>query len=49
VGMMDEMALARGAAIGRAIAAEALALREAAHDTAQLALDLDELEGQDDE
>jgi chromosomal replication initiation ATPase DnaA len=49
VGMMDEMALARGAAIGRGIAADALALREAAHDTAQLALDLDELEGQDDE
>lgn len=49
VGLMDEMALARGTAIGRSIAAEALALREAAHDEAQLALDLDELESDDDE
>jgi chromosomal replication initiation ATPase DnaA len=49
VGLMDDMALARGTAIGRAIAAEALALREAARDEAQLALDLDELEGDDED
>lgn len=48
-GMMDEAALARGTAITRAIAAEALALREAARDKAQLALDLDDLEDHDDE
>ena len=45
-GMLDDMALARGSAITRAIAAEALALRGAAHDDGQLALDL---EGQGDE
>ncbi len=51
VGLMDEMALARGAPIGRAIAAEALAQRESARDAAQLALDLEsqDLEGLDDE
>ena len=49
VGLMDDMALARGTAIGRGIAAEALALREAARDKAQLALDLDELEGDDED
>lgn len=48
-GMMDEMALARGTAISRSIAAEALALREAARDEAQLAFDLDEGESQDKE
>lgn len=48
-GMMDETALARGTAITRTIAAEALALREAARDKAQLALDLDDLEDHDDE
>jgi len=48
-GLMDGMALARGTAITRAIAAEALALREAARDHAQLALDLDEQEGEGDE
>jgi chromosomal replication initiation ATPase DnaA len=48
-GMMDEVALARGTAITRSIAAEALALREAARDKAQLALDLDDLEDHDDE
>jgi chromosomal replication initiation ATPase DnaA len=40
-GMVDRMALARGTAITRAIAAEALALRGAAHDEGQLALDLE--------
>jgi chromosomal replication initiation ATPase DnaA len=39
-GMMDGMALARGTAITRNIAAEALALRDAARDETQLALDL---------
>jgi chromosomal replication initiation ATPase DnaA len=53
-GVMDEMALARGTAITRGIAAEALALRASARDESQLALDLDEagaqdLEGRDDE
>lgn len=48
-GMMDGMALARGSAITRGIAAEALALREAARDEAQLALELDEQEVEDDE
>lgn len=38
-GMIDRMALARGTAITRAIAAEALALRSAAVDEGQLALD----------
>ena len=45
-GMLDRMALARGSAITRALAAEALALRGAAHDDGQLALDL---RGQNDE
>jgi chromosomal replication initiation ATPase DnaA len=40
-GMVDRMALARGTAITRAIAAEALALRGAAHEEGQLALDLE--------
>ena len=40
-GILDEMALARGTAITRALAAEALALRGAAHDDGQLALDLE--------
>lgn len=40
-GMVDRMALARGTAITRAVAAEALALRGAAHDDDQLALDLE--------
>ena len=39
-GMLDRMALMRGTAITRALAAEALALRGAAHDSGQLALDL---------
>jgi hypothetical protein len=39
--MVDRMALARGTAITRAIAAEALALRGAAHEEGQLALDLE--------
>lgn len=42
VGMIDRMALVRGAAVTRAIAAEALALRAAAHDQAQLALELED-------
>lgn len=45
-GMMDGMALARGTAITRSIAAEALALRDAARDRGQLTLDL---EGNSDE
>ena len=40
-GMMDELALSRGTAITRAIAAEALARRGAAHESGQLALDLE--------
>ena len=40
-GMVDRLALARGTAITRALAAEALALRGAAHDDGQLALDLE--------
>ena len=44
--MMDRMALERGVPISRAIATEALALRGAAADTDQMALDLD---GDDDE
>ena len=44
--LLDEMALARGTAITRSLAAEALALRGAAHDDGQLKLDL---EGHDDE
>jgi chromosomal replication initiation ATPase DnaA len=45
-GMLDRMALERGTAVTRAVAAEALALREAMRDDGQLALDL---EGTDDE
>jgi chromosomal replication initiation ATPase DnaA len=44
--MLDDMALARGTAITRGLAAEALALRGAAHDDGQLKLDL---EGHEDE
>lgn len=40
-GMVDRMALARGTAITRGIAAEALALRGAANDDGQLAFDLE--------
>ncbi|HQZ12994.1 MAG TPA: hypothetical protein PK286_08900 [Devosia sp.] len=40
-GLLDEMALARGTAITRALAAEVLALRGAAQDDGQLALDLE--------
>jgi chromosomal replication initiation ATPase DnaA len=40
-GLADRMALARGTAITRAIAAEALALRGAAQDMSQLELDLE--------
>jgi chromosomal replication initiation ATPase DnaA len=40
-GLLDDMALARGTAITRALAAEALALRGAAQDDGQLALDLE--------
>jgi chromosomal replication initiation ATPase DnaA len=39
-GMLDRMALMRGGAITRALAAEALALRGAAHASGQLELDL---------
>jgi chromosomal replication initiation ATPase DnaA len=38
-GMLDRMALMRGTAITRALAAEALALRDAATDSGQLELD----------
>lgn len=50
-GLMDRMALERGSAITRSIAAEALALRGAARDDNQLELDLQraELEGRTDE
>ena len=50
-GMMDRMALERGTAITRAIAADALAQRGAAHDDNQLELDLNdaEREGESDE
>lgn len=41
VEMMDRMALERGVAIGRAIAAEALARRNAAADSDQMALEFD--------
>lgn len=44
--MLDRMALERGTAVTRAIAADALALRDAMRDDGQLALDL---EGTDDE
>ena len=47
--LMDEMALARGTAITRAIAAEALALRQAARDSAQMVLDLEDVEGHSDD
>jgi chromosomal replication initiation ATPase DnaA len=49
--MMDRMALERGGAITRAIAAEALAQRSAEADTDQMALDFDhaDSEGDDDE
>jgi len=49
--LMDRMALERGVAITRAIAAEALALRSAAADTDQMALDFDSRfpDGDDDE
>ncbi len=40
-GLLDELALARGIAITRALAAEVLALRGAARDDGQLALDLE--------
>lgn len=40
-GMLDRMALARGTAITRALAAEALALRAAANADSQLTLDLE--------
>ena len=40
-GLLDGMALARGSAITRALAAEVLALRGAAQDDGQLALDLE--------
>lgn len=51
VAMMDRMALERGVAITRSIAAEALALREAAGDADQMALDLSgaAVDGDDDE
>jgi chromosomal replication initiation ATPase DnaA len=45
-GLLDRMALERGTAVTRAIAADALALRDAMRDDGQLALDL---EGTDDE
>ncbi|HHY49781.1 MAG TPA: hypothetical protein GYA10_08555 [Alphaproteobacteria bacterium] len=45
-GLADDIALARGTAITRAVAAEALALRAAAHEEGQLSLDL---EGSSDE
>ena len=50
-GLMDRMALERGSAITRTIAAEALAQRGAAHDDGQLELDLRraQLEGKADE
>lgn len=44
--MLDEMALARGTAITRSLAADVLALRGGAHDDGQLKLNL---EGHDDE
>lgn len=40
-GMLDRMALERGTAVTRAIAADALALRDALRDDGQLALDLE--------
>ncbi len=47
--MMDRMALERGVAIGRGIAAEALARRNAAADSDQMRLNLEEPEGDDNE
>jgi len=49
--LMDRMALERGMAITRAIAAEALARRGAAADSAQMALNFDSTfpDGDDDE
>ncbi len=41
-GMLDETALARGTAITRGLAAEALALRGASHDAGQLSFDLED-------
>lgn len=41
-GMLDETALARGTAITRGLAAEALALRGASHDSGQLSFDLED-------
>lgn len=49
VALMDDLALARGTAITRSIAAEALALREAALDRDQLALDFEGIEGRNDD
>ena len=50
-GLMDRLALERGTAVNRAIAAEALAQREASRDDAQLELDLGQAlpEGHSDE
>ncbi len=47
--LMDRMALERGVAITRGIAAEALARRSAASDSDQMSLDLAGLDGDDDE
>jgi len=47
--MMDRMALERGVAIGRGIAAEALARRNAAADSDQMRLNLEGPEGDDNE
>lgn len=47
--MMDRMALERGVAITRSIAAEALARRNAAKDSDQMSFDLAPLDGDDDE
>jgi len=47
--MMDRMALERGGAITRAIAAEAMARRSAAADSDQMSLNLEGLDGDDDE
>jgi chromosomal replication initiation ATPase DnaA len=47
--LMDRMALERGVAITRNIAAEALARRNAASSSDQMSLDLEGPEGDDDE
>ena len=47
--LLDDLALSRGTAITRAIAAEALGLRGAAQDRDQLTLDLEGLEGRDED